>query len=43
MHTMWNKQNNDNNTLVHSWFVTYLTEAEGTFALGFYKRKYFIM
>jgi hypothetical protein len=40
MHTMSNKQNYDNNTLVHSWFVTVLTDAEGTFALGFFLIKY---
>jgi hypothetical protein len=37
IHTMSNKQNNDNNNLAHPWFVTGLTDADGTFALGFYK------
>ena len=37
IHTMSNIHNNDNNTLAHPWFVTGLTDAEGTFALGFYK------
>ena len=37
IHTVSNKHNNDNNTLAHPWFVTGLTDAEGTFALGFYK------
>jgi hypothetical protein len=36
-HTMFNKQNNDNDNLAHPLFVTGLTDAEGTFALGFYK------
>ena len=37
MHTMSNKQNKDYNNLPHPWFVTGLTDAEGTFALGFHK------
>lgn len=37
IHIVSNKHNKDNNTLAHPWFVTGLTDAEGTFALGFYK------
>jgi hypothetical protein len=38
IHTILNKQHNDNNNnLPHPWFVTGLTDAEGTFVLGFTK------
>ena len=35
IHTISNKQ--DNNNLPHPWFVTGLTDAEGTFVLSFRK------
>jgi hypothetical protein len=43
MHTMPNKQNNYHNILAHPWFFTGLTDAEGTFALGFHKSNYYRM
>jgi len=37
IHTISNKQDNDKNNFPHPWFVTGLTDGEGTFVLGFRK------